>query len=192
MGGLMGTPGRHRVAMPAGSVLGWVVEIGRGVAAGFLALVCTSVFWSLVPAVFGWHAEVVLSGSMAPRIRPGDVVVVAPATVEDVRPGQVIWFTDPADPGRNLVHRYVSRNADGTLTTKGDANPTPDPAPLPPGMVHGLPRVRVPFVGLCAYWMHVHRTYALLGTAGALLLLVLFVTSGRSGPIPQVRDPVAE
>jgi signal peptidase I len=147
-------------------------------ATAILTLLCSATFWSLVPLAVGLRSEVVMSGSMSPRLNPGDVVVSAPVALEDLRPGMIISFTDPAHDKRNLIHRYIAPTADGKLQTKGDANTSPDSTPVSPAQVHGVARVRVPFVGLPAYWARTGRMLPLTGTGIALLALVVLATAG--------------
>jgi signal peptidase I len=74
----------------------------------------------------------VMSGSMSPTIKTGDVVVFKrlgrAAGVGDV------VKVDVPDSARTrygyppvVIHRIVRLNSDGTVTTKGDARKTPDP-----------------------------------------------------------------
>ena len=60
---------------------------------------------SLAPLALGYSAHVVVSGSMAPRINAGDVVLTQPVTPTELRPGQVLLFADPQRPGGLLLHR---------------------------------------------------------------------------------------
>src|SRR2546430_7665489 len=81
--------------------------------------------WSVLPVLFGWTATVVVSGSMVPVLRPGDVVVVSPVKAGDVgklTPGKVILVSDPAHPGQLLTHPLAGVTTDGNLIPKGDAN----------------------------------------------------------------------
>ncbi len=64
---------------------------------------------------------VVHTGSMSPTIPSRSAVIVQE---HYYRVGQPIAFL--AD-GTVITHRLISVNADGTITTKGDANETPDP-----------------------------------------------------------------
>lgn len=133
---------------------------------------------TILPAGFGWRADVVLSGSMAPRLRPGDVVVSRPATADEVAVGQIVLVDDPDRPGATLLHRMVARSADGSLTTRGDANADPDSTPVPPAAVRGLPRLTVPFVGLPAAWWQGGNLRALALTALASLLVAVAAAHG--------------
>jgi signal peptidase I len=117
----------------------------------------------------GWRADVVLSGSMAPGILPGDVVVGRPADGSEVTPGELIVFEDPAAPGRTVLHRVVRRQEDGALVTRGDANAADDSTPVLPEAVVASPRLRVPYVGLPSLWLHRGERYR-LGVLGLALV----------------------
>ena len=122
---------------------------------------------TLVPILFGWRPFVVESGSMEPRINVGDVILAAPETDPSVLLGHVAVFTDPAIPDHVKTHRIVAINGDGTMTSKGDANPTADSAQVTVADVRGLGRLLVGFVGLPLIWAQ----------AGQWLYVALFVLS---------------
>jgi signal peptidase len=98
-------------------------------------LVCTAVlsFLGLAvgPHVLDYRTMTMLTGSMAPNIEPGDVVVSTPLDVQDVQVGMVITYHIPIDDHRVVTHRVieVDHTADGTVSvrTQGDANDAPDP-----------------------------------------------------------------
>ncbi|HEX5740766.1 MAG TPA: signal peptidase I, partial [Pilimelia sp.] len=120
-----------------------------------LALAIGMVAWSLAPVAFGWQTAVVVTGSMHPAVRVGDVVATAPVRSADVSrlpAGSVLLMDDPAKPGTLLLHRLVKVRSDGTLVTKGDANRSRDSTPVPPQNVRGIARLRVPAVGLPVLW----------------------------------------
>ena len=70
---------------------------------------------------------------MEPRIKVGDVVLASPNHDPKTLLGHVTVFDDPALPGQVKSHRVIAVNPDGTMTTKGDANPTADPVPVRAG-----------------------------------------------------------
>jgi signal peptidase len=154
---------------------GWPRDIATSLAAVLLAVLCGLVLWSLLPTALGWKPQVVLTGSMYPRIHPGDLVLAAPVTAAAVQPGQVMLFQDPAHPARTLVHRVVRRDPDGDFITKGDANQSEDSTPVPPGNVRGLPRLRIPWIGLPVVWIKTHQTGRLLGFGLLFTLAALLV-----------------
>lgn len=107
--------------------------------------------WVVAPVVAGWSSVVITSGSMAPSIEPGDVVVATPSDGRGLGPGTVVVFRDDARPGL-VTHRIVSVNDDGTYETRGDANRVNDSAPLAPDQVVGVAKILVPLVGLPVLW----------------------------------------
>lgn len=128
--------------------------------------------WAVVPSVVpGWRSVVITSGSMSPSIRTGDVVVAAPSNGEVLSPGAVVVLSDPSRSSL-ITHRIVALNADGSYSTRGDANAKPDSTPLYPDQIVAVGRLRVPFVGLPLVW---YRTGAwgklALWATGTLLAL---------------------
>jgi signal peptidase I len=142
------------------------------VARTWLWFVAGCLLVTLLPMVIGWRPFVVESGSMQPRIDVGDIVLAAPETDPDTLLGRVTVFNDAERPGSTKTHRVIAVNDDGTMTTKGDANPNADTAPLKVEDVRGLGRLLVTFAGLPMVWMHTGQWF-LLG----LFLLSLVVAS---------------
>jgi signal peptidase len=161
-----------------------VLLAAAGLLAQFLArttlgILGAMLFWSMAPNLAGWSSEVVVSNSMMPRIAAGDVVVAAPVDPKTLIPGQVILVTNPARPGTLLMHRLIAWNPDGTLQTRGDANQNPDTTPVPQSMVRGLPRLRVPYIGLPMLWFR-HGEYRMIVVTGILLMAAVMLSTGRA------------
>jgi signal peptidase I len=152
----------------------WPATSVRVTAAGLLSWLAATLFWALVPGLVGLHSEVVMSGSMSPHIRTGDVVATVGAAPSALRPGWVLLFDDPDRPGRVRLHRLLRRTPEGLLVTKGDANAQPDPTPIAASAVRGVARVRIPFAGLPKLWF-TERHWALLAAFAAVVagLIVL-------------------
>jgi signal peptidase len=72
-----------------------------------------------------------LTGSMSPLIKPGDVVVTQPVPVADIKAGDIITYHIPVEDQRVETHRVtqISAGPDGAyvVQTKGDANNGVDP-----------------------------------------------------------------
>lgn len=67
------------------------------------------------------------TGSMAPALVPGDLIVVMPTwVVQAPGIGDIVVFKTPADQ-QWVVHRIVDGNAADGFVTKGDANRSADP-----------------------------------------------------------------
>jgi signal peptidase len=87
----------------------------------------------LLPSLMGYSRYVITGGSMTGTYDKGSIVLEKPVPVSGLKVGDVITYLPPADSGvSNLVtHRILEMKpaaGGGTLfTTKGDANPKPDP-----------------------------------------------------------------
>jgi signal peptidase I len=139
----------------------------------WLWFIAACVLVTLLPLLFGWQPYVIVTGSMEPGISAGDVVLVSPDPELQEVVGRVVSFEDPARPDNILTHRVLSINEDGTLVTKGDANPTADSVPVPPQSVTGVGRLLIRFVGLPVVWSLTGDWASLLGQLGILVLSVL-------------------
>jgi signal peptidase len=177
--------GRQRRVPDGGVDVGTVSRATRtwgvlGVAGASAALVLAGlaglVVVALAPEAVGYSAHVVTSGSMAPRVDPGDVVLTVPTTAAELRAGQVLLFDDPQRPGGLLLHRLVSFDAHGDLVTRGDANQSADSVHVAPSAVRGVARLRVPWVGLPAVWRDEGRFGAIALAAAVLGGAAVFVS----------------
>lgn len=121
------------------------------VALFFVSFALATGMWVVGPmVVLGWEPVAITSGSMAPAIRQGDVVVFSAAPAEPVGPGTVIVYAD-AD-GSLVTHRVAATLDDGRYITRGDHNPVNDSTPVAPEAIRGVGRVLVPFAGYPAVW----------------------------------------
>lgn len=87
-----------------------------------------------VAAFASTHRVMLVGGdSMAPALEAGDVAVVRRGA--QVRTGDVLLFRRTGYG--HVLHRAVALHVDGTVATRGDANPTGDREPVPRGDVEG-------------------------------------------------------
>ncbi|MGW6130773.1 signal peptidase I [Cellulomonas sp. NPDC055163] len=149
-----------------------------------LLLLATLILWSLTPVVVGWQPRAVLTGSMAPAVNAGDIVVTVPVAPADVAAGQVIAFTDATRPGRVVLHRVVRLAADGTFTTRGDANPHDDSTPVHPDQVLGVARVRIPQIARPLVEAHAGN----FGTVALTAALIAAATLIAPDPVSALTD----
>jgi signal peptidase I len=142
---------------------------------------------SVLPRVAGWQTTVVMSGSMAPTLHPGDVVVVRPVDGAALTPGRVVLVDDPDVPGRLRMHR-VAAVEHGELRLRGDANPQDDGTLVAPSAVHGVGTLRLPGLGLPVVWAAEGRTGPLvltgLGVAALVGLALLHRGADDDAPSP--------
>lgn len=102
----------------------WAFRLGPVVLSPVLALALS--------ARFG--AGFVGSGSMLPTLLPGDLVVFDRQARPSVR--DVVVYDKAGWPG-GVVHRVVATAGDGSLRTRGDANPVEDRDPVKVSAVQG-------------------------------------------------------
>jgi signal peptidase I len=156
----------------AGSVVSTLLLVAAAVAFLFLAV---------GPHVLGYRTATMLTGSMAPLIKPGDVVVSVPQPASELAVGDIISYHIPVEDHRVETHRVIAVNHEvgGRLSvvTKGDANNGKDPwvATLDGDTVWQTKAV-VPHLG---EWIRMLRTPLVQGgvfwgALGAFVLIALW------------------
>lgn len=126
-----------------------------------------------VPRLLGCEVYHVESPSMSPSLPQGSVVFLKRAEPEDVGADEIIAF---AGGDGIVIHRVVENHkVEGTFTTRGDANPGIDPAPVPYSALIGRMVFHIPVIGtlLRVYSTGVGKIYALLIAASGLILGLL-------------------
>lgn len=131
-----------------------------------------------IGALLGFRALVVRSGSMAPAIQSGDVVVTRLVRPSVVRPGDVVTFRDPSRQGDLVTHRVVQVRPEGDVlafVTRGDANTGEERWSIPRDGTIGAAAFRVPAAGRVLAWLRMPalRISLLLVSALALAALAL-------------------
>lgn len=109
-----------------------------------------------VPSIGGITPMIVLTDSMDPEIKSGDLIFTKAVDPESVAVGDIITFFDPDGNGTSTVtHRVVEvLREDGLqFRTKGDANNTEDRTPVPAENLIGVYRMRLPGLGQAAMFM---------------------------------------
>jgi len=141
---------------------------------GLAALALLSV--TVGPRLLHYRTATMLTASMAPGIRPGDVIVDTPLALTDVRVGQVLTYHIPVDDHRVVSHRVIQVQRPGpgivNIRTQGDANTAADPwtATLSGGTVWQV-RAVVPKAGTAIRALRIPWVHTLL--TGAVPALVL-------------------
>ncbi|UKA48653.1 signal peptidase I [Arthrobacter sp. FW305-123] len=107
-------------------------KVVRGFGVGMLVLgAVVFLFLAIGPRILGYQTSTMLTGSMAPLINPGDVVVTVPTPINEIKVGDVITYHIPVEDQRVETHRItdITTTADGgvAVQTKGDANNGIDP-----------------------------------------------------------------
>jgi signal peptidase I len=96
------------------------------------------------------QARVVLTDSMAPNIKPGDIII---STTTDRMPpqiGDVVTYTGKRFDGTvvaSFSHRIISGDTVSGFTVKGDNNVSPDVQKPKLGEIEGVLLFTIPFLG---------------------------------------------
>ena len=125
--------------------------------------------------ILGYRVFNVISGSMEPTYSVGDLLYVKEVKPETIEAGTAITFV----LNENLVvatHRVVEVDAENNRSyTKGDANETPDAAPVHFNNVIGVPQFHIPLLGYVSdFVQRPPGMYIALGV-GVVLILAVFL-----------------
>ena len=123
-----------------------------------------------VPDFGGALPLIVLTDSMYPEIKSGDVIICTTIEAEEVAVGDVISFYDPASHGSSVVTHQVIEilETDGKISfrTKGINNNTEDRLPVPAdNLIAKYSGIRIPSAGNVALFMQ--------STAGLIVCVIL-------------------
>jgi signal peptidase I len=119
-----GAPGR------AGTATSRSARVRRALGTAFLLLSLTVLAGTALLPHLGIRLLAVETGSMAPTMPTGSLLLERQVPVADLEPGMVLTFYPPTEEQRLVTHRVVSvdRTRGGTIVeTRGDANPAVDP-----------------------------------------------------------------
>ena len=120
-----------------------------------LPTIITIILVYFTSGFFYYHAIAVGSGSMSPKIKKGDVVVIEKERDFDkLKEGEVIAFKH----GKIIViHRLVKKiklEDKYYFYTKGDANEKEDNFQITEDMYMGIVKVRIPIIGYPTVWLN--------------------------------------
>jgi signal peptidase len=122
----------------SGSLTGWIVT----------TVVAVAIIWFAV-GLFPLQPALVGSGSMEPKMYPGDVVIIAKTPADNIETGDIIQFR--AQEEVTIMHRVIeiqeTEGGSKVFITKGDANDEPDSEPVLPDNVVGKAILTIPKVG---------------------------------------------
>jgi len=119
-----------------------------------IILIASIIFSWFCVGVFPIYPSIILTGSMEPLIKPGDVVLIKKITSEKeinaLKEGDIINYT--RDDKLIVTHRIkkilIDEAGNRTFQTKGDNNKSIDGKPVQPNSVNGNIVNTIPKVGL--------------------------------------------
>lgn len=130
------------------------VNIGKLILRFFLWLVLFGLLIMpaalIVPRLFGYEPFTVISDSMTPTLRAGDLVYIKEADPFSFKEGDIICFYMNRASETPITHRVVSNDTvKHDLITKGDANEDVDIVSIPYNYVVGKVFGHLPSIGVC-------------------------------------------
>ena len=138
----------------------------------FIVAVALLLIVSIFPITGNYKVMTVISGSMAPAIKMGSVVIVKPAS--DYKIGDVITFGPYSKTKAPTSHRiYDIKVVDGqpVYITKGDVNNAPDARELQKRDIVGKVLFSVPFVGYAVDFAKKPMGFALIIVVPAAIII---------------------
>lgn len=146
---------------------------------------------SKVVNIAGYSIMTVLTGSMEPDYKVGDIVIVKKTVTDELKVKDVITFysNDPTMEGQIVTHRIIDiteENGQRLFETKGDNNQIADLEKVEEEDVIGKVQGRVPYVGKAANFMQTNRTaFFLIVILPMLVIMALevkdIIVIARSG-----------
>lgn len=164
-------------AMPALRVVRGLLRFLGMTAAGFAIGIALAL---ALPLAVDARPLVVLSGSMEPVLRTGDVSVVRGIAPLDARPGDIVTFRDPDNAERLITHRVRAMHVQGdavVFRTRGDANNVSETWRVPANGEIGRLMYRIPKLGWVLAYARSKGLFVLLLGGALVLLLVLELTA---------------
>jgi len=125
-------------------------KVKRGISYLGYALSAVLITFSVLSASGFVKARIVLTGSMEPTIKPGDIVLLAPTPRTQPKLGDVVAYTArkfDGSPVGTFTHRIIGGNPQDGFIVKGDANPSPDVQKPRLVDISGVVFFVLPFIG---------------------------------------------
>ena len=113
-----------------------ILKVIKGVITGFLIIILIMVIFQKITnskiTVGNFYIFQIISESMMPEYKVGDVIVVKKVPAEELKVGDDISYlaTDPSIQGLRITHKIIEinkRDGEYYIVTKGDANNIEDP-----------------------------------------------------------------
>jgi signal peptidase len=158
----------------------WIARFFKALGICLAVIVAISTCITIISAgkvnPLGVSVEVVTSGSMAPAINTGDLVIVADEPDDSYSVGDVVTYVFSED-GRLVTHRLVAKSTDGTFTIKGDANAMQDRHAVTASQFIGKVIAVIPGnENLMDAFMQVGKAQAILTSAAVVLVMAAVAT----------------
>lgn len=142
----------------------------------FFITLITVIFFgtaSKLPFVSNAQLMVVLSGSMKPTVKTGSLIMIKPPS--ELKIGDIITFVTPRTK-KIVTHRILNikedkKNKVTNISTKGDANKSPDSWILERKHILGKLVISVPYLGYIINFSKTPKGFFLLAILPAVVII---------------------
>lgn len=138
---------RERIEVKRNPRINALLKYAQFVGYGMLVVLVLFTAFSFTGA---FKSRVVLTGSMAPAINPGDIVITVPVKERILQKGDVVTYQARRFNGEGVgvfTHRIIGGDSKSGFLVKGDSNPSPDIQKPKTSDILGLVVFRIPFLG---------------------------------------------
>jgi len=136
----------------------------------FIGIIAFLLMVSVFPITGNYKIYVVKSGSMAPAIKTGSVVVVKPSKSYNI--GDIITFGGAKTPISHRIYDIKDNNGSLSYITKGDNNNTADSQEVRPDEIIGKIILTVPYVGYAVATAKTPWGFGLIIGLPALIIII--------------------
>ncbi len=149
-----------------------VLKIIYSLLVAFIVVIALLLIVSVLPITGNYKIMTVISGSMAPAIKQGSVVIVKP--MSDYKIGEVITFgpySKTKAPTSHRIYDIKIEEGNPVYITKGDANNAPDTREIQKKDIVGKVLFNVPYFGYAVDFAKKPAGFALIIIIPAVLII---------------------
>lgn len=133
-----------------------------------------------VPSIFGYKPFIVLSGSMEPKIKKGDLIFVKKTDVDKIKVSDIVAFRNSDDTV--TTHRIINviKTSDNVcFETKGDNNNVQDEEVICKSSVEGKYVSRIPKVGNAIIFVQEPLGFAVMMLTLFIICIFIYFVSEK-------------
>lgn len=126
------------------------------------------------PEFLGYRFYIVLTGSMNPKIKENDLIIVKDTDYNKIKINDVITFKTSTNENILVTHRVTNIktvNEELQFTTKGDANNTEDTKPVLKENIQGKVMKSIPKIGIIINFIKENITLLIISLIAILTLI---------------------
>ena len=125
-------------------------SLGKALTVSGYAVAIVLLLFSALSFTGTVKARIVLTGSMAPAINTGDVILTTPVSRHEPKIGDVVAYQAKRFNGQSVAvfsHRIIGGDINSGFIVKGDSNKSPDTQKPKRGDILGVVIFVIPFIG---------------------------------------------